>query len=85
MILTLGEKKADLAKAFPLTLGDWKGFKAIGLVDDKGQMSASMDPVVVGQMLEIMLKKAYLDITISDIDLLPMTRISLLVTSICCR
>ena len=41
MILKLGDKEVDLSAAFPMTIGDWKAFERMGLVDKSGNVDVT--------------------------------------------
>ena len=70
MILEMGDKKVDLAKAFPLTIGDFKGFERLGLLDKKGAIKPDT-PTKIASFLFHFIHKADESVTEAEVDSIP--------------
>ena len=66
MIVKMGEKEVDFAKAFPLVLGDMMSLEELGIIDEKFQMDAA-SPVKIGKLLLHLSQKVDETTTIDDI------------------
>ena len=72
MKLQLGDRKIDLEGAFPLTIGDFKAMKRIGLINPDGEVDAS-DPGLIAALVHHFAHKVDQTVTEDMIDDLPMT------------
>ncbi|MCH9050088.1 MAG: hypothetical protein IIA72_03255 [Proteobacteria bacterium] len=70
MIVKIGDKKVDLAKAFPLTIGDFKGFEQLGLLDKKGAIKVDT-PTKIASFLFHFIHKADKSVTEAEADSIP--------------
>ena len=67
MILKAGEKRIDLDKAFPMTIGDMRALKKLGVIDPKGDMDTG-DPDKLAAMILHLARKVDKEVTEDDID-----------------
>lgn len=73
--LTVNGKVADLSKALPLTLRDWRTLEDLGVTDERGELNAVGPRKMVALMTHV-LGKANPDITEADVLEYPMTGLS---------
>ena len=66
MILRMGDKEVDLARAFPLILGDIMSLEELGVMDEKGNMDTS-SPTKFGKLLLHLAQKVDETTTLDDI------------------
>lgn len=67
MILKLGDKEVDLAKAFPMTIGDFKALEGLGVLNEKGDMDTA-SPTKMVSFLFHLLHKADESVTEAEVE-----------------
>ena len=69
----IGDKDVDLSKAMPLTIGDMKALKKVGLDLASMRPGTDLDGDQVLAMIEHVVRKANPAVTIEDLDATPIT------------
>lgn len=67
MILKAGDKRVELDKAFPMTIGDMRALKKLGVIDPKGDMDTG-DPDKLAVMVLYLARKVDAEVTEQDVD-----------------
>ena len=69
MILKAGDKRIDFEKAFPITIGDMRALKKLGVIDPKGDMDTG-DPDKLAAMLLYLARKVDKEVSEQDVDMI---------------
>ena len=67
MILKAGDKRIDLEKAFPMTIGDMRALKKLGVIDRSGDMDTG-DPDKLAAMILHLARKVDAEVNEADVD-----------------
>ena len=76
MIVEMGDKKVDLAKAFPFDLGDLMALEEWGAIKGKGKGKVDFEsPAFIGKLVHHFVNKVNPDITMDEIKRIDITKL----------
>ena len=74
--LIIGDRAIDIARCFPITLGDWEDMDTAGLVAENGQDLNVARPGQIVDLVHIVLRKEAPDIQRTEVRAVPLMELA---------